>query len=69
MASTEEQMVADLQLDIEELQEITKTAKRKNVKILLDAWVEKLIKEKKSMDAIIATKVPQKIETPAKDLT
>ena len=58
MASTEEQMVADLQLDIEELQEITKTAKRKNVKILLDAWVEKLIKEKKSMDAIIATKVP-----------
>ena len=48
MSSVEERMVADLALDIEELQEILdKTAKRKNVKTLLEAWVEKLNHEKK----------------------
>ena len=60
---SEDQAVKDLQLDIEELQEILdKQAKRKNVKILLGAWIEKLNSEKKKMDTILATRTPKKIE-------
>ena len=59
----EDQAVIDLQLDIEELQEILeKSAKRKNVKVLLGAWIEKLNSEKKKMDTILATRTPKKIE-------
>ena len=62
---SEDQAVKDLQLDIEELQELLDTsAKRKNVKVLLQAWIEKLESEKKKMDAILATRTPQKIEQP-----
>ena len=59
----EDQAVIDLQLDIEELEEILeKSAKRKNVKVLLGAWIEKLNSEKKKMDTILATRTPKKIE-------
>jgi|TARA_B110000285_G_C14917212_1_gene510821 hypothetical protein len=59
----EDQAVIDLQLDIEELEEILeKSAKRKNVKVLLGAWIEKLNSEKKKMDTILATRTPKKID-------
>ena len=49
-----EDPIKELGEDIVDLKEILeKTAKRKNVKTLLNAWIEKLDGEKKKMEAIM----------------
>jgi calcyclin binding protein len=52
--SHEEKQLNELQLDIDEIQNLHDTsATRKNVKVLLAAWVEKLNYEKANIQKIL----------------
>lgn len=67
--SHEEKQLNELQLDIDEIQNLHDTsATRKNVKVLLAAWVEKLNYEKANIQKILDQQKPQKIEVQEKPL-
>ena len=57
-----ENPVTELEHDIEELESILKTSKRKNVQTLLSAWIEKLESEKVKMQKVLDTAHPQKVD-------
>ena len=62
MSAKEEQQISELQLDIDEIKNLLETqAKRANVKLLLNAWVEKLNMEKENLKLVLESQKPKKI--------
>lgn len=60
-----DQLMVELQADIDEFRILLDNhATRPNVKKVLESWIQKCETEKKSMEALLETQFPKKIEKP-----